>query len=334
MNKNWLADFSHTMRIFTVVVVTEMMVLIYALSFLRPNIDFFNRLAVLSLLAQLIAISLTVFLVKTASFFNRFSVYYGLPLLLLLCLSLTATYIAAWSWFDAGLGFSMVENAHLLILKISLATTITLLALLRYFYIQEQWEWQVKAYANAQLDALQARIKPHFLYNSLNSIASLISIDKQQAEQAVLNLSGLFRKAFAKNQSSTTLQQELEWVEQYLAIEKLRLADRLQFQQAIDHQLLEQQVPVLSIQPLIENAVLHGVEPSNEPNLIELKVFKRKSRLIIAVSNPFHPKHQSKGRGLAIKNIKKRLQISYGSQAQLEQTVVDGKYHSELCLPL
>lgn len=334
MNKFWLADFSQTMRIFTVVVVTEMMVLIYALSFLTLDIDFLNSLAILSLLAQLIAISLIVLLAKTAAFFNRFSVYYGLPLLLFLALSLTASYIAIWSWFDAKLGFLMIGNSHLLILKISLATVITLLALLRYFYIQEQWEWQVKAYANAQLDALQARIKPHFLYNSLNSIASLISIDQQQAEQAVLNLSGLFRKAFAKNQSTTTLDQELEWIEQYLAIEKLRLAERLQFKQTIDKQLLGQSIPVLSIQPLIENAVLHGVEPATESNLIELNIFKQNQYLIISISNPHHPHHQSQGKGLAVNNIKKRLQLYYGSQAQLKQTIVDGKYLSKLCLPL
>lgn len=334
MNKNWLADFSPTMRIFTVVVVTEMMVLVYSLSFLKLDMEYLNRLAVLSLLALLIAISLIILLAKTASFFNRFSVYYGLPLLLCLSLSLTTFYIIAWSWFDAKLGFEMVQNAHLLILKLNLATLVTLLALLRYFYIQEQWEWQVKAYANTQLDALQARIKPHFLYNSLNSIASLIRIDAQQAEQAVLNLSGLFRKAFAKNQNATTLRQELEWIEQYLAIEKLRLAERLQFRQSVDEQLLEQQVPVLSIQPLIENAVLHGVEPSSQKSLIELDIFKREHQLVIIVKNPFHPKHQSQGRGLAIKNITQRLQLSYGSKAQIKQTIIDGRHHSELCLPL
>ena len=251
MNKLWLADFSDTMRIFTVIVVTEMMVVVYSLSFLSLDMLYLNQLAVLSLLAQLIAITLILIISKITHFLNQYSPITGLALLTLITLILTSLYTQFLAWVDHALNFGMINNANLLNIKITLATLMTLMALLRYFYVQDQWAWQVKAHAHAEINALQARIKPHFLYNSLNSIASLITIDGAAAEKAVLNLSSLFRKAFAKKQNQVPLRKELEWVEEYLAIEKLRFADRLQFESVIDPVLLDTQVPVLSLQPLI-----------------------------------------------------------------------------------
>ncbi|WP_154222628.1 sensor histidine kinase [Marinicella rhabdoformis] len=334
MNKLWLADFSDTMRIFTVIVVTEMMVVVYSLSFLSLDMVYLNQLAVLSLLAQLIAITLIIILSKVSHFLNRYTSYIGLLMLTIITIVLTSLYTQILAKVDHALGFELIENANLLNIKITLATLMTLMALLRYFYVQDQWAWQVKAHADAEINALQARIKPHFLYNSLNSIASLIAIDGSAAEKAVLNLSSLFRKAFSKKQNHVPLRKELEWVNEYLAIEKLRFADRLMFESSVDESLLEIAVPVLSLQPLIENAILHGIEPASEPGSVKLVITRDNHAMIITVSNPFHENHQSQGTGTAVENIKKRLKLSYGSQAQLNQKTENDLYITQMVLPL
>lgn len=315
----WLADFSDPMRIFIVIVVAEMMVLVYSLSFLSFDYDYLNQLAVLSLLAQLIAISVVLLLSALRGFFNRLQVLPGLLLLLLLTLALSSAYTWLLAWIDQALMFELIDNNRLTVLKISAATAMTLLALLRYFYVQNQWTDQIEALAKAKMNALQARIKPHFLYNSLNSIACLIPIDQVAAEKAVLNLSGLFRKAFSNhNRSMTSLGQELEWITEYLAIEQLRLMDRLNYEIDVDESLLEQQVPLLSIQPLIENAVVHGIAHLAEGGTIRLTVHNTQSGFCVRVVNPYDANKVKPGNQTAIDNIQQRLALAFGDKAQMD----------------
>ncbi len=320
----WLADFSDPMRIFTIIVVAEMMVLVYSLSFLTFEFDYLNRLAVLSLLAQLIAISVIILLTALGQFFNRLKVLPGVILLLLMTLLLAATYTMLLSWIDQALQFDLIDNNKLTTLKISVATGMTLLALLRYFYVQDQWSGQVEALAKAQMNALQARIKPHFLYNSLNSIASLIPIDHHAAEKAVLNLSGLFRKAFSNpDQSMTTLEKELEWIREYLAIEQLRLMDRLDYEIEVEEGLIEQKVPLLSIQPLVENAVIHGIQHLTQGGLIHLKVEKTKPGFRVTVTNPYREERVQSGSQTGLDSIRQRLALTYGDKANMQVKAED-----------
>lgn len=320
----WLTDFSDPVRIFTVIVVAEIMVIVYSLSFLSFDFAYFNQLAVLSLLAQLIAINVIILLSKLRDFFNRFEVPVGVMLVVVMTIVLAILYTQMMAWMDKNLGFGLINQSTLTSVKISLATSFTLLTLLRYFYVQSQWEYQVEALAKAQMNALQARIKPHFLYNSLNSIASLITFDQAAAERAVLNLSSLFRKAFADNkQSMTTIGKELEWVEEYIAIEKLRLMDRLQFFKNIDDQLLDTHIPLLSIQPLIENAVIHGVQHLAEGGLISLTIQSTGKGFFVEVSNPVNADKRRGGNQTGLANIKERLILNYGDEARLE--VNDGE---------
>ncbi len=315
----WLADFSDPIRIFTVIVVAEMMVVIYSLSFLSFEFAYFNQLAVLSLLTQLIAVSVVVLLSVLGQFFNQFKVVFGLGMVLLLTLVLAATYTLLLSWIDQALMFDLIDNSLLTTLKISLATGMTLLALMRYFYVQEQWTAQVEALAKAQMNALQARIKPHFLYNSLNSIATLIVIDPPAAEKAVLNLSSLFRKAFSSpGQSMTTLAKELEWVNEYLAIEKLRLMERLDYQQDVDEDLLVQKVPLLSIQPLIENAVIHGIQHLTDGGVINLSIKAIHAGFRVQVTNPFKADQIKSGSKTGLDNIRQRLVLVYGDKVTMQ----------------
>lgn len=317
-NLTWMPDFSDPVRIFSVIVVAEIMVIVFSLSFFSFDFEYFNRLAVLSLLAQLIAINLIVLLSKLRAFFNRFNVLFGLFLVVVLTLLLSVIYTQLMAWMDQVLNFGLIENSTLTTVKISLATSLTLLTLLRYFYVQNQWENQIEALAKAQMNALQARIKPHFLYNSLNSIASLIAFDPVAAERAVINLSGLFRKAFTDNKKSmSTIAKELEWIEEYIAIEKLRLMDRLQFTADVDDALLNKKIPLLSIQPLVENAVIHGVQNLSNGGVISLSIQSTEHGFYVEVKNPFNPNKLQQGTQTGLVNIQQRLTLTYGNDVNL-----------------
>lgn len=314
----WLADFSDPVRIFTVIVVAEMMVLIYSLSFLAFDFAYLNQLALLSLLAQLIAISVVVLLTALHGFFNRFPVAFGLTLVLLFTLILSAAYTLFLSWLDQTLMFDLIDNHLLTTFKITLATIITLVALLRYFYVQDQWSYQIEVVAKAQMNALQARIKPHFLYNSLNSIASLIPVEPAAAEKAVLNLSGLFRKAFSnKEKNMTSVAKEIEWVNEYLAIEQLRLMDRLTYEIDVDEELLSEKIPLLSIQPLVENAVIHGIQHLSKGGQITVKVKQQDNGFLVFVSNPYKTEKIQSGTHTGIDNIRQRLFLTYGEKVEM-----------------
>jgi len=320
----WLADFSSTMRIFTVIVVAEMMVVVYSLSFMSFEYSYWNQLAMLSMLAQLIAISVIVLLTWLRTFFNRFNVFIGVGLVLLTTWVLATAYTQLMGWMDQVLMFDLIDNSRLTALKISVATAMTVLALMRYFYVQDQWAGQVAALSKAQLHALQARIKPHFLYNSLNSIATLISVDPPAAEKAVINLSSLFRRAFSnQDKNMTTLDEELAWAKEYLAIEKLRLMDRLTVEWDIDAALMDTQVPLLSIQPLIENAVIHGIQHLTDGGTIHISVQATTTGFRVSVSNPYRPEKIKSGANTGLANIRQRLNLVYGNRVTMQVAAGD-----------
>lgn len=335
LSTRWLMDLSQPMAIFTVIVITQMVVLVYSLSFFKPDLAYLNTLAVISLVAQLMAISFIVILVKFRDLLNQLTATAGTLLVLLMTTFLTALFVSFIIWVDAALMFHYVEDGALTIVKVLLATLMTMLLLLRYFYVQNLWQQQVKALAAAQMSAFQARIKPHFLYNSLNSIASLISIDPLAAEQAVMDLSGLFRKAFTqRHENMTSLSKELAWVNQYLAIEKLRLAERLQTDIQIEPDLLEHSIPMLSIQPLIENAVIHGIAHLPNGGCIGLHIQRHNGFMQVLVSNPLLADKVSAGSGTALDNIRARLALHYGNRAQLKVKQQPEQFTVTMELPL
>ena len=331
----WLMDLSQPLSIFTVVVITQMVVLVYSLSFLSLSLAYLNQLAVLSFMAQILAISLVLMLVALRTQLNRLSAMSGMALVLVLTSVLTLVLTGFLLWVDRVLMFNYIEDGLVTLVKVWAATVLTMLLLLRYFYVQNQWQQQIKALADAQMNAFQARIKPHFLYNSLNSIASLIAIDPPAAEQAVMDLSGLFRKAFTQRRQNTTrLAQELEWVHQYLAIERLRLADRLQYREQVDDTLLKQRIPLLTIQPLIENAVIHGIAHLAEGGCVELTVNRHHQSMQITVTNPVDISRVKPGSETALENIKTRLALHYGQQATLTTEQSDGCFQAQVVIPL
>lgn len=213
-----------------------------------------------------------------------------------------------------------------------LFTGVLTLALIGYFDLRNRA--LSPALTQARLQALQARIRPHFLFNSLNAVLSLMRSEPRRAETALEDLCELFRVLMADNRKLIPLKQELELCRQYLDIESLRLEDRLNVEWRVDEMPDDAMVPVLVLQPLLENAVYHGIEPSAQPGTISIDVHRKSDRLEVVLSNPVtQSSRQQTGNRMALANIKERLQLHFDAEATLTTKSDDGRFEVRIVLP-
>jgi two-component system sensor histidine kinase AlgZ len=190
------------------------------------------------------------------------------------------------------------------------------------------------AQSEAQVQALQARIRPHFLFNSLNTIASLIPDDPAGAERSIEDLADLFRGSMRKADNPISLSNELKLAEKYLLMEQRRLGERLRVDWRVSELPKNATILPLTLQPLLENAVAHGIQPLVEGG--ELRVYGRseKDNIVITISNPRGPDgHVSEGHGMALVNIRERLKLAFGSTASLITQQSDEQFFAVLSLP-
>lgn len=215
-----------------------------------------------------------------------------------------------------------------------LITAIPAGILLRYLFIQQQLRVQQRAELESRIEALQSRIRPHFLFNSMNMIASLIGSDVEKAERVVENLADLFRRALTDSHTLISLSEELSLCRSYLAIEQMRLGDRLEVKWEVGDYGGGAQIPCLSLQPILENAVYHGIQLMAEGGLIEIQVKRIKGRIKITVKNPLNPgiKH-NKGSKMSVDNVKRRLEAHFGSTATVKSSSRDNYYITILDYP-
>jgi two-component system sensor histidine kinase AlgZ len=207
--------------------------------------------------------------------------------------------------------------------------------------LQHYFELRTRAFspalAEARLQALQARIRPHFLFNSLNAVLSLIRTEPRRAESTLEDLADLFRILMRDPRDVTTLGNEIRIAMQYLSVEKIRLGERLNVEWNLDEipgdTLQKATVPALLLQPLLENAIHYGVEPSQERATIRIGVRRVRDRIEIAMTNPFHPQVVSTGNHMALNNIRERMALLYDVEGQLTTHVVDGLFRVHLSLP-
>lgn len=222
------------------------------------------------------------------------------------------------------------------------ATTVALIAALalRYFYVSDRWNAQLQASARAKADALQARIRPHFLFNSMNLIASLLRRDPEVAERAVLDLSDLFRAALSAGDDNSTLRGECELAERYLEIESLRLGERLQVRWERSEPLpWDLSMPQLVLQPLVENAVLHGISRLPKGGTVRIALQQVGQRLQVSVSNPAPAPGAaglplSSGNGHAQQSTAHRLAHRFGPGTKMAGAWRDGYYECVISIPL
>ncbi|AMB84194.1 alginate O-acetyltransferase [Pseudomonas agarici] len=317
------------------VVLAELLVMVLVLSESMPGGFDWVRLALTSLYVQWIVLLSAAALCGARSWLVRLRPAVAGALCCALVIGLTLTCTALTEYFalaerqvDAG-SFSRYLRHGLISLIISAL-------MLRYFYLQSQWRRQQQAELRARLEALQARIRPHFLFNSLNSIACLVRSDPRQAEQAVLDLSDLFRANLAQSGSLVSWRDELELAQRYLSIEHYRLGNRLQLDWRVGTIPDDLPIPPLTLQPLLENALIHGIAPRVEGGVVRVEASYKEGEFILCISNPYDDaarQQVSSGTQLALVNIGARLTALFGPRASLTMDRRDGRHFTCLRYP-
>jgi two-component system sensor histidine kinase AlgZ len=213
-----------------------------------------------------------------------------------------------------------------------LLVALTTLAVLVYFDLRGRA--LSPALTEARLQALQARIRPHFLFNSINAVLSLIRQEPRRAEAALEDMAGLFRMLMADNRELAPLAREVELCRQYLALEQLRLGDRLKVEWRTERMPADALVPPLVLQPLLENAVYHGVEPRAEPGVVSIDLYAADERVHAVLRNPYPEGGGSHaGNRMALANIRERLQLHFDAEASLDTRLADGIYQVRIIMP-
>jgi len=191
------------------------------------------------------------------------------------------------------------------------------------------------AIAESRLQALQARIRPHFLFNSINAVLSLVRSDPKRAETALLDMADLFRVLMRDNRELVPIADEIELCRQYLNLEKLRLTDRLQVEWHLNNMPPDALVPPLVLQPLLENAVYHGIEPLSTPGVVSINIFCKGGDVHAILRNPYRAdggRHHA-GNKMALGNIRERLKLHFDAEGTLESRVRETAYEVHIRMP-
>lgn len=240
---------------------------------------------------------------------------------------------AAWHLsYEFGLPGS--GSAGTFVFSTLLAVGLVTVVFFRYLLIRTRWKSQLIAESEARVQALQARIRPHFLFNSLNTIASLIHDDPDNAEAATEDLADIFRGSMRRADKLISLEEELQLARQYLDMEKRRIGDRLKIVWRAEELPSRAAVMPLMLQPLLENAVGHGVQP--RPSGGEIAVYGRAEgdNIVITIGNPMAPAGADKpGHGMALENIRERLSLAFGGRASLVTSQDSERFYAVLSFP-
>ncbi|HEX5049590.1 MAG TPA: histidine kinase [Gammaproteobacteria bacterium] len=307
--------------VFAVVLLAELVAVTLTLA--RPGAAFLNELGRVSMFLQWLALTSAAVLCYARPLLARLKVAGVTAAVLGLLVANTALVSFAALWLDGGAGDpAAFDGAWQFLARNEGICAIVTALVLRYFFVEHQWRRQVRAEARSRLEALQARIRPHFLFNSLNTIAALTRSDAARAEEAVEDLADLFRATLRDSQSRPRLSEELELTRMYQRIEQQRLGDRLQVRWDVSDLPMDARLPGLTIQPLLENAIYHGVEPLDRGGTVTITGRAAGGKIEIAVLNPLAPARaghaERAGNRIALDNIRQRLGLAYGPDGALD----------------
>lgn len=202
--------------------------------------------------------------------------------------------------------------------RIVLVAAIVDAMLLRYFYVSAAWRENVRREAASRLEALTTRVRPHFLFNTLNTAAALVREQPGAAEQTLENLAELFRASLGDRDSRVPLAEELDITERYLEIEALRLGERLRLDWSVDEDTRRALVPPLLLQTLVENAVTHGIEPLAGGGTLKIAAWRETGSLRLRVANPREGAGGEGRHGIGLAGARARLQLAFGGEAALD----------------
>lgn len=300
------------------------------------------RLLLLSLYLQWMGVSCAAVLCLARRWLHSshvqwvFLACWGLLVLVVFLISVGARAFLLYSHIDPTMS---LVNADFIARNVAIGALVSLL-LLRYFWERHQWLEQTRAQSEARYASLQSRIHPHFLFNALNSLAALIRTKPEAAETMVEDLADLFRVSLADHYTLVTLREELGIVEVYLRIERQRLGERLITDIDIPDNLMRLPVPRLTLQPLVENAVFHGIARLAGPGTLRIRAWREPGVFFIEVTNPLPEAGEpsKSGTGVAIGNIRQRLHLLYQEKASIALDSQEGpsqcSFRARLRFPL
>jgi two-component system sensor histidine kinase AlgZ len=301
---------------------------------------FWVRLGPTTLYTLVIVVTSAALLCPLAKLLRRLDDLLSAFLTLLLILAVTAA--AAWLVPHAlppGTASSLMPadgTTGLLLRSLGISAIFSALSM-RYLYLDHLWRRQVEAEAEARFQKLQARIRPHFLFNSLNTIANVIQTDPNLAEDLLQDMADLFRATLAKPAEVSNLADELVLAARYLHLEKQRLGERLNLEWDVEDLPGGAQLPPLILQPLVENAVYHGIQPSRRPGLIRISGVYRLGIVNISIRNtlpgPDEPNRHAEGNHMALDNVRQRMAAMFPGAAQVLNSRIDGDYQIRLVFP-
>ena len=340
----YLPDFCATQTVLAVVLIAELVALVLTLAREELQYGFWIDLARTSLFLLWIGLSSAAALCYTRPLLARMSVQRAsvVSLGLLLAVTLIISEITFWlgQRWAGGLQSSVgdlfpTSHADFLLRNLIIAFIVSALAL-RYFYIAHEWRHTVESRARLRIDALQARIRPHFLFNSMNTIASLTRSNPAMAEEAVEDLADLFRANLRETRTQIPLKEELEVARLYQRIEELRLGSRLKVKWNVQALPMDTLVPSLVVQPLLENAIYHGIEPLPDGGTVIVSGERNGDMLELSIANPVHKDPGSSprsGNRIALDNIRERLELAYHGRARMDVENRGNEYVVKLTFP-
>ena len=341
----YLPDFCGSGATLGIVLIVELTAIVLALARQGGHpgaaLDFWSDLARTSLFLLWIGLVCAALLCWTRKRLERLTVARGSAAVLALLTAAIAA-ISATAYFighsrlaiGAGAAAFFPSAAWPFVLRNVGIGFVIIAVALRYFYVTHQWRRNIEMRAAAQVHALQARIRPHFLFNSMNTIASLTRSDAALAEQAVQDLADLFRASLSDQRQTITLEEELEVARTYQRIEELRLGPRLRVSWDVDRLPKGARVPGLLLQPLLENAIYHGIEPRPEGGTVRIVGELSGDLITVVVRNPVSERQsQREGNRLALANIRERLALLYGELALVKAGRFEDEYIVTLRFP-
>ncbi len=336
----FLPDFCTARVIFLVILGAILLAIVLSLSSMQPGGGYWVNLSMIALFIVWVALGNIFILCMSRKFLHSLTPIvaafccYGLSLLVTLILSILAVVTIPQETMLISNGDSIFMNGFLL-RNLAISAIVSAVAL-RYFYVQHQWKSNIQTEARSRIQALQARIRPHFLFNSMNTIAGLTQTDPIKAEKAVLDLADLFRASLG-HRDKVTLREELDFTKRYINIEELRLGDRLKIELNLQDNLsLSTLIPALILQPLVENAIYHGVEPLTNGGTVRIKIKStaRELQLTIANPRPIERDPLRSGNKMAQDNIRQRLQLAYGDQSKMKIKESNENYSVSFHVPI
>jgi two-component system, LytTR family, sensor histidine kinase AlgZ len=340
-NFYYLPNFCTSRAALAIVLIVELTALVITLSSFNPEIGFWVELARTSLFLIWIGLTGTAALCWSRGALRNLSVA-RVSTAVIALIAAVVTGVSALAWWAGRT--DMVETLGLtpvfphslpdfVLRNLAIGLVVTALAL-RYFYVAHEWERNVEMQARARVHALQARIRPHFLFNSMNTIASLTRTNPALAESAVQDLADLFRANLSEKRNTITLAEELEVARIYQRIEELRLGERLRVDWYITQLPMQALVPGLLLQPLLENAIYHGVEPQPDGGIVTVTGELAGGLVTVVVRNRVAERQNDReGNKLALANIRERLSLMYGERALVKAGRFDEEYIVTLRFP-